>query len=282
LSNELPTEEKIHSFLLKVISTHRLGESWDKVVLFVAERLSSFRAAHGDQWEEEFLEAISIGAIETPLIPVSLPSITIQTCQASNPGIQICDFLLWAVQRKVLGKDDTWFDRLKLKFSSSYSFPNDPLSGNSYFLRTSICGKPILAIERIPTADTVRSRMNAGERDKAMIDIEALMKTLYRSGYVIKNEKLTSRFSLLIPKLREPRVQFDDIVDLAMLFILIADEVPLYNSSNPQEIETTYFYKYICSLAANQRQITWFSMCRRWGDVRQWVYANQRALLFDS
>lgn len=99
---------------------HRLGVlgsavatldlDYDAAHLIVAKREGSFDQEDANQWpaycEDNLVtEAIRHGCRPVNRIPV------VELVEASTPGIQVCDFILWAAQRRSRGRPD-WSTRL--------------------------------------------------------------------------------------------------------------------------------------------------------------------------
>lgn len=53
-----------------------------------------------------------LGCYEQPFIPLSFPKIDFMIADKKDPGLQLCDFLLWASGRKICEKD-TWHKEIK-------------------------------------------------------------------------------------------------------------------------------------------------------------------------
>lgn len=102
---------------------HRLGvlgsslstidKNYDVVHLVVAKRGGSFEQRHADQWQAYCEYTLVEEAIEHGVPPITcLP--TLELAEPSVPGIQVCDFVLWAAQRHLRG-NSTWLQRLGMK-----------------------------------------------------------------------------------------------------------------------------------------------------------------------
>jgi hypothetical protein len=96
-----------------------IEDDFDTVHIFVASREGSFEQKHMDEWPT-YCTKIQLGAlIGMPALPTRFPRLNAQLVPASHAGVQVCDFVLWAVQRSKLdglnptGKSD-WMKRLKL------------------------------------------------------------------------------------------------------------------------------------------------------------------------
>jgi hypothetical protein len=80
--------------------------------LYVESR-ESFNINHKSLWLESFFRNRERAIFDSPCIPICFPSIYIEFLDKRNPGLQVTDFLLWAVNRS-MSKGDKWLERLNL------------------------------------------------------------------------------------------------------------------------------------------------------------------------
>lgn len=121
---------------------HRLGaltsiievlqDDYDAVHVRLAGRAGSFEEKDADEWpgycRREFLASV----VRLGMMPTRFPPIDAKLVDGRDPGVQLCDFVLWAVQRArpvaltLTGKRD-WLDRLKLSLSGAGGAEGGPL-----------------------------------------------------------------------------------------------------------------------------------------------------------
>ncbi|MDI3286160.1 hypothetical protein [Polyangium sp. 15x6] len=111
---------KLHRLTALLSVMTALQDDFETIHVFVASREGSFEQTHMVQWPDYCLK-MQLGAlVDMPILPTRFPRIDAQLVSPNHPGIQACDFILWAVQRSKpvrlspTGKSD-WLKRLGLQ-----------------------------------------------------------------------------------------------------------------------------------------------------------------------
>lgn len=99
-------------------------DQYDTVHVHLAEREGSFQQNHADEWPDYCRKMNLGGLISMPGLPVRFPRIDATLVDGSDPGVQVCDFILWAVQRSrpdgvTPAGDMTWLHRLGVKLTAA-------------------------------------------------------------------------------------------------------------------------------------------------------------------
>jgi hypothetical protein len=108
--------------LLTVSST--LAQDVDAVHVVIAKRGMSFEDRHAATWPEYCRDTQMMALCAMPTLPTRFPRLTVEVVGADTPGIQVCDFVLWALQRATLNgttpiaKGD-WLNRLGLRITEA-------------------------------------------------------------------------------------------------------------------------------------------------------------------
>lgn len=68
-------------------------------------------------WYKKMEDEVLEGLYRQPFIPAFFPNVQFDISEKSNPGLQIVDFLLWTINRKI-NKKSKWFDRLNISFNT--------------------------------------------------------------------------------------------------------------------------------------------------------------------
>lgn len=265
--NELDTEAKIHQHLISLLEIATTISGFKKVKIWVAERQGSFSQRSPEIWEKDFVEAIQFSSISQPYIPTTLPFFDIQVTDADQVGIQICDFLLWATQRNVFQNDNTWLNRSGLINILSSNFPGDPFKQENFFLFERIPDTMPLNLNKIPKQSPPP---NENTIHNGMINVEIQLKCLFANIHRVSNRILKQRLEVLHQKLGG-EIIIEDVLEMAKIYLLSADDAPLYDPSKQEEIDYVYFLKELCSKTANQHNVNWLQMARRWADLRNLV-----------
>lgn len=110
------------SVLLSIMTA--LQDDFDCIHLFVAKREGSFEQRDIDQWPEYSTKMQFEALLHMPSMPTRFPPIVAKLVSPGEPGVQVCDFVLWATQRSrpdrltATGKND-WVNRLGLHLWAS-------------------------------------------------------------------------------------------------------------------------------------------------------------------
>ena len=112
-SNYKKTKEKEGLYkLLAQLNSLRALESRDKVEFFLEQRedLSEKKLR---RWFAEHENNILMSIYNLPWMPTYFPDIGFHIVDKNNSGTQCVDFILWAVNRHIADRDDTWINRIK-------------------------------------------------------------------------------------------------------------------------------------------------------------------------
>jgi len=91
-----------------------LLERRDKIEA-VIERRGSFNDQKAKEWAERFFQVVEQSIFDVPENPTPFPELVASTADKSNPGLQVVDFLLWAMNRKYAKPPrEDWFKRLDM------------------------------------------------------------------------------------------------------------------------------------------------------------------------
>ncbi len=77
-------------------------DDYDAVHLFVAKRQDTFDEAKAASWPK-YWRSQCLGAFaRQPNVPTRFPRMTPALVGGDEPGVQVCDVILWAIQRASL------------------------------------------------------------------------------------------------------------------------------------------------------------------------------------
>ncbi|AFZ23610.1 hypothetical protein Cylst_1320 [Cylindrospermum stagnale PCC 7417] len=107
----------------------------EPIVLVVEQRID-FQQPDADKWKEDAYRDIEKSLVKLPDSPAYFPEIKVEIKKKENAGLQVTDFILWAINRTKKKKPDTkWYDRLKFVSSSSFQIENNLFTGGEYILK---------------------------------------------------------------------------------------------------------------------------------------------------
>jgi hypothetical protein len=131
-------DESLYRLTLKLVFSKFMNEPCE-VDLIMEERMG-FSQYVVSRFLKEYYQEYARIAGNLPSIINIFPKISISVSGKSQPGLQVVDFILWAMNRSMMiPKLNTWRERLKLKLSESMRSENGQQVSGNYFIN-----KPVL------------------------------------------------------------------------------------------------------------------------------------------
>lgn len=128
--NKMSKEESSIEYLFDLtsgLSSLRMFETREPVTIVFEER-NGLTKQKIEEWLNRYSNSVVASVYDHPYIPTLFPEVKIEISSKENSGLQCCDFLLWAVMRKLQGKS-TWYDRFGSCFKSESTPPNNEWFG---------------------------------------------------------------------------------------------------------------------------------------------------------
>ncbi|MFT3840775.1 MAG: hypothetical protein QM723_27540 [Myxococcaceae bacterium] len=246
-------------------------DDYDAVHLVVAKREGTFDESDVVDWEQ-YCRTRSLGSFSRqPNLPRRFPRITIDLVGGDEPGIQVCDLVLWAIQRAALeslnvtGNDD-WLKRLRVDVWSG----GGPVGGAQEQVSATIGA----AVERhfLPTLGGGKPRkpeeLGRVELLKVMREIEADVSRVAtmapghpRVGH-LANE-LAEAAELLKGKIGNAGV-----LKVAEAFALCCDTLPIYDPTDAAAYVRILERRRVAAAVMDQTQVRWFTLAHFWSQSR--------------
>ncbi|MGD2089323.1 MAG: hypothetical protein PVH61_24320 [Candidatus Aminicenantes bacterium] len=232
----------------------------------------SFTESNKHEWENDFIEEMLFISVKQWGIPLSIPNFELNFVDSGTAGIQLCDFLLWAHQRKILKKDDPWFERTTLKKRSHCKINGGFLCSYTYFLNSEPDDKLNVNLQNKPSRKEI-IEINGLFKDNVKINqgifwIEKRLKNLEDNPDVIKNSLLKKRYVELLKKLNQKNIGLETISEMAKIYLLIENYIPFVDLDKEKNIICRYFLRKICSDVLNDSEAVWVTRRRYWHEVR--------------
>ncbi|OGU27445.1 MAG: hypothetical protein A2057_10560 [Ignavibacteria bacterium GWA2_35_9] len=201
-------------------------------IVAIFEQRDNLKLEHLKLSFDRLHEVLFKSCYDYPLIPAFFPKINFKIVDKNEPGVQCIDFLLWATQRKYLGKDG-WYNRIKSR--NGYEFENNRQEWKSVHLELNTNFKDAISFYRLGDYDR--------EIDN-IINNEILTQILFNAIKVISYcylNNLPSSLSyiredlnyLYKNKINEEANGY--IQKLAKVFLILFDTLPLIESSTSQK-----------------------------------------------
>jgi hypothetical protein len=230
-SSETERVGGLHSSVNMLGTMSVLDDDYAFVYIEVARRAGTFDTFHAKHVAALFDEE-RLGSIiqDTAQIRARFPGFDIQISDGASPGIQVCDFLLWTVQRTKLRGDDRWQRRVGLRMLYESKEVDGHQAKGTYAL-----GQPG-EVEFLP--NSVRPRapqtgtMPFADITTAMLEIEADVRRAHAEAMagnrrIIRHaDALTTAVNVLDGK------DSASVVAVARSFILICDTLPMYDPTD--------------------------------------------------
>ena len=163
------------------------------------------------------------------IMPTYFPDINVSVVAASHPGIQVVDFLLWALNRKFAINDDTWLRYSGYKESTSWHIEGDPLQNKQFSNDWDVLAEEPMSMDFLSFAKPINQDLKPDQME--IIELYCTAEKAIRIiGRNLPNHALHFRESIeaLLPRLQQAKITKSDVKELASLFIQVVDTVPLY------------------------------------------------------
>lgn len=240
IESELSAEKKhrINTELVSLITTGFDGE----IKIFIEQR-TEFTQSVAQKFYESFYETIDQGAYLQPFLSTLYPKIEVNVVEKSNPGIQIIDFITWAMNNQYSrNKKGEWVGRLLLKFSMRYDVPTGYMAGSEYYLGKGIVIQQILRLDSYP-----HQALSLNDDFYRTIDLqttymiaEQILNEIHKNRLPDQASHFQEELDELNNHLQKDIVSTDTIKRAAKLFIRLFDTLPMYSSFSKDQDHKFY------------------------------------------
>lgn len=221
-----------------------LQDDYDAVHFVAALRDKTFDANVAAQFPNYIREQMLHSAASMPQLHARFPRISMRATDGSDPGVQVCDFVLWAVQRARLDRltpkgNDDWVKRLGLRLFAAGGVEDAAGQHLDGELGTG-CDRSILMPEDAPIP---RAYSDLGNRDlwdatrEIAIDVHRaalIARDHPRIGHLVDTlESASARCDIAASVPFEELLQI--ITDLMEAFLLVCDTLPVYDVTHGAE-----------------------------------------------
>jgi len=227
---------KIQNFTLMLSSMIISNLMPDKITFIIEER-NTFSQIQANSWIDNLYKMKEKSIYDYPSIPSLFPHIEIIIKDKSESGLQLADFILWAVNRSnMIPSDLTWLERLELKFRQSINDINGPIESGSYRLKDGVKSHFIKYPDSVlPIKD--------GNTNQDLIDsfilIEKSLKNALNNSLPDRVNHLKTDLSEKVEKLKNKDLHFSTelIQQSASIFLRLFDTLPLYKNFSDNDFE---------------------------------------------
>ncbi len=184
-----------------------------------------------NRWLEELENDLILTTYDQPYMPNYFPKVNLIISDKNNPGIQCCDFVLWAVNRFV-NNDSTWIDRLDYRV---YWFCDMKDGGYDFSISLN---------KGINDIVYNYSKSDIPKNPDNLVNHEMLIKFYLYANKIIEYYSINNipssikHFRMNIIKLYQNRnnIQFHNYIDnLSRIYLKLFDMVPLIDGNTTKE-----------------------------------------------
>ncbi len=222
----------------------------DTCVHLCVEARPQFGDSALDCWAERFYQTIEHSVADLPMMPAIFPRIKLSIEKKENPGLQVVDFLLWAMNRMHFDQpDDTWFSRLGLLSLVTFQREGKTEYHGRYYLKRAVSTPerhyPEAALD-------VESTLTSNEQvAHAYLLMERAIRGIYTDLLPEHIAHFTETVRALQCELRDIQVFLPETLErLCSLFIRMFDTAPLYGDMTALELNEAAAWLHARRLAA--------------------------------
>lgn len=249
---------------------------YDFLHIEIARREGSFSDAHGQKLakiaNEERLGAVIYGGFSN--FASRFPGYTVTVADSQDsPGLQVCDLLLWTVQRAELKQDAELRDRVGLR--PMMDTTSEQPQGKGQWMLGSPPQRIFMPMG--PPPQPV-AKMELNELYRRMIELESGVREAHEQA-LAGNRRIRQH----LPRLQEAAKVLDGrrnagyVAEVAKAYILSCDTLPLYKPSDPEQVTHANENRMVAAFLANDRQLnsgrardlwsTWLYRRRQGGEL---------------
>lgn len=243
LDSQLQQEsvESIHrlSTMLSILEiTH-----YRRPVNIIIEERSGFTQGSITHFFEDFYNQLDRSCYNMPFLSASYPRLNVTIGNKNEPGLQIVDFILWAVNNQENSNAKSkWIERLGFsKFKSSYQQQGGGGSGGTINFNSGVRAKEV---ELSPYPESIFP-LNESHSYEAIFNYYALIeRTLH--FYSLKGiPKHAQHFEMKLRELAnnlryKKTLEVKELREVAKLFIRLFDTIPIYKGMKKESRQDVF------------------------------------------
>jgi len=242
------------------------------------------RRGQGDlrkRWLESFLMGLEWAIYDMPLQPILFPQIDISIGAKRMAGLQVVDFLLWALNRGLQHVTDPWAERVGLRLDHTTAQQDGPMNTGLYSLGagrlklpTPTYPAPVLPLPEYTGRDKIGNAL-------------ILMERCVRFWYARLPDHSAHLHGVLVIAMKGlANEQFassaQSIERIASAFLRIFDTVPIYAQASEEDIDLWHRMlgaKRLASLVLRKDLVHGQATLAYMARFRQWLSENQPEVL---
>ncbi|MFF2889073.1 hypothetical protein [Paenibacillus sp. NPDC057967] len=222
-------KHRINTELVSLITTEFVRE-----IKIVIEHRASFSNSNARLFYENLYEVIDASTYTHPWLSAQYPKIDIEVVGKENSGVQVIDFIIWALnndysKNKKKGK---WVDYLSLQLMMKYDQPDGDLAGGEYSLGKTMREEHDFSLlnpypdQAFPLEDDFFDIISF---EMIYLVAEQLLNKNHRDGLPEHAIHFEHELNDLVAQLQDVDITTEVIKKVAKLFIRLFDTIPIYS-----------------------------------------------------
>jgi hypothetical protein len=264
---EVRSERALHGLVNALSGMHALeDEQVDHVHFVIARRQGSFDESAGELLGK-WLFGDRLGAlIQQPEIPMRFPRVTVEIVGAAHPGIQVCDFLLWAAQRRAKGGSASmWLERAGMRMWVEVKMEGEPQEYIAYYL-----GVPAANTRQRVFRDRDLSAIPAAQFPALFQFVEqTVVAEAARALSDGRTAHLRRHLETAAEHLQNDQLLASGFDEIAQAFLLVCDTSPVYDVNSPEDEARGGEARRLAAAILDKRDVRWIRLVRQWADCRR-------------
>lgn len=253
-------------------STLELFLTTDEIFLIIENR-EALNLETLSKWQTQLYKLYEGATYNSPSFKTFYPKLNIQLKGKSEPGLQVVDFLMWAINRtKTSNPNQVWHNRIKYKTWYEYKGERNQNRAkyhlNTFPADTDINEDYPIKFEKYEEWEQFLN---------AYVIIERVLVSLDKNDFNEKSEHLFSDLDKISTKLKTIDYHLNgiDLTEVGSVFLRLFDTLPVYShiQDNDKEAWTILLNsKYLASMLVRNDQI---HFNRTKNEIHRWRYKMQ-------
>lgn len=239
-------------------------------VFLIIEKRNNLNNKDVERWKESIYRLFEGSSYDIPSYKTYFPKINIILAGKSNPGLQVVDFMLWAVNRsKKIPPNEIWMKRLAFK-NWHYYKDGDGHKRGQYYLNC----QPDINL-KVNYDLPFKKADSWDEVIEAFILIERFLRHIDESNFTNANSHLWKDVTNISKLLKDDskHLKSENLELIGRLFIRLFDTLPLYaDISTDEEWKLMFHAKYLAAMLTRKGQI---HLSRTKAELTRWRYKMQ-------
>lgn len=236
ITNKLEDQEKYNRLTLQLAST-KLFQGYYDVDLVVEER-TKFNNIQAQKFISRFYFGVEVLSYKLPSIINLFPKLNVKVAGKKNIGLQVVDFILWAMNRSFMSPpDNIWRDRLELKMSDHFKVEDGSEFGGNFYLKQNLLGYNLDLPINYPYPVPDDMPKAGAHVINYYIYIEELIELFFKQKLPLHAQHIYEYLEKSMDYINQPK-SFDEkkLKFICSSFIKVFDTIPIYAELENEDV----------------------------------------------